>query len=758
VRRFVYDTLSRLTSSSNPESNTATTGTPPTFVRVNTTYSYDPNGNLLQKTSPLPNQGNTATQAISYCYDALNRITGKKYAAQTCPLTSPVASYSYDQASFNGLTISNGIGRRTGMTDQAGFEAWSYDSMGRPASDKRTIGSVNKTISYLYNLLGSPTSITYPSGRTIAYTYDTAGHATSAADTPNSINYATLASYSPSGALNSLKNGTNLTSAFYYNNRFQPCRIFVTTGTTNPSNCADVGTIGNILDLTYGFNLGAGDSGNVISITNNRDSARNQTFAYDLLNRIGIVQTSATTGTKCFGESFGYDAWGNLLTIGGLSGYSGCTQENLGVGANVKNQIGTNAYDAAGNMTTGGYTYDAENHLLTAGGVTYTYDGDGKRVKKSSGKLYWYGMSADALDETDLTGVTNNSAFNEYIFVDGKRIARRDSSNTVFYYFADHLGTSRVMVQSGQASACYDADFYPFGGERSPITNSCPQNYKFTGKERDNESGLDDFGARYDSSSLGRFITPDDFSYDGDFGDPQKMHLYSYTRNNPLRLVDRDGHLYVVCFNGEEDCRILTDQQYKDATSGNNPGVEAPKFGQSGNITCGGEVCGHAYYFNDNTLINSNTLDPKLTFGWSDETLAVGRNLYVVGRFILGSDRLGVVGLAAPLEAPAQIEKAVEYVNLADKTATTHILDGDATGGGHLAGSGIPGKSEFPVGWSREKVMHEISDVATDPASKVTRVGQTTLVEGTREGVEIKVVIRDGRIVTGYPTNLPRNP
>jgi hypothetical protein len=47
------------------------------------------------------------------------------------------------------------------------------------------------------------------------------------------------------------------------------------------------------------------------------------------------------------------------------------------------------------------------------------------------------------------------------------------------------------MVQAGQTTPCYDADFYPFGGERTPITNLCPQNYKFTGKERDAETNLD---------------------------------------------------------------------------------------------------------------------------------------------------------------------------------------------------------------------------------------------------------------------------
>jgi RHS repeat-associated protein len=210
------------------------------------------------------------------------------------------------------------------------------------------------------------------------------------------------------------------------------------------------------------------------------------------------------------------------------------------VGANVKNQISSNAYDAAGNMTTGGNTYDPENHLIGTAGVTYTYDGDGRRVMKSNGKLYWFGMGSDALDETDGTGSTSNSAFNEYVFLSGKRIARRDSSGNVFFYFADHLGTSRVIVQSGQTTPCYDADFYPFGGEHGPFVNTCPQNYKFTGKERDSESGLDNFGARFDSSALGRFLSPDAGA--ASLHNPQSWNRYTYALNNPLFYIDPDGN------------------------------------------------------------------------------------------------------------------------------------------------------------------------------------------------------------------------
>jgi RHS repeat-associated protein len=70
-----------------------------------------------------------------------------------------------------------------------------------------------------------------------------------------------------------------------------------------------------------------------------------------------------------------------------------------------------------------------------------------------------------------------------------------------------------------------------------------------TGKERDSESGLDNFGARYDSSSLGRFMTPDPSSVSGDIVEsefPQSWNMYSYVLNNPLNAVDPDGLDYYL--------------------------------------------------------------------------------------------------------------------------------------------------------------------------------------------------------------------
>ena len=89
-----------------------------------------------------------------------------------------------------------------------------------------------------------------------------------------------------------------------------------------------------------------------------------------------------------------------------------------------------------------------------------------------------------------------------------------------------------------------------------------------------------------------------------------------------------------------------------------------------------------------------------------------------------------------------------------------HILDGDATGGGHRAGTGKPGKSEFPAGRSDDSIIHDISDIATDPTLK-SRPGRggRTITDGTRNGVDIRVIQeKNGDIVTGFPTNTPRNP
>jgi len=64
---------------------------------------------------------------------------------------------------------------------------------------------------------------------------------------------------------------------------------------------------------------------------------------------------------------------------------------------------------------------------------------------------------------------------------------------------------------------------------------------RFTGKERDAESGNDYFGARYYASSMGRFMSPDLKAASGHLQDPQTWNRYAYTDNNPLKFIDPDG-------------------------------------------------------------------------------------------------------------------------------------------------------------------------------------------------------------------------
>ncbi|HEV2223446.1 MAG TPA: RHS repeat-associated core domain-containing protein [Candidatus Acidoferrales bacterium] len=285
-----------------------------------------------------------------------------------------------------------------------------------------------------------------------------------------------------------------------------------------------------------------------MGITNKRDSTRTQSFTYDQLNRIVTAKTTATTGSNCWGETYTIDQWANLTAIGALSGYSGCTVENLSVSATTNNQLSATgfSYDTSGNMLNDGahaYAYNAESEIKSAAGVNYTYDGDGNRIEKSSGKAYWYGAGTEILDESDLSG----NITTEYVFFGGKRIAMRNvSSGTIYYYEDDMLGSARTMVQAGQTSVCYDGDFYPFGGERI-VTNTCTQNYKFEGKERDTETGNDDFGARYYTSRLGRWLSADWSSVPApvpyaNLSNPQTLNLYAMVSDNPETFADLDGH------------------------------------------------------------------------------------------------------------------------------------------------------------------------------------------------------------------------
>jgi RHS repeat-associated protein len=115
----------------------------------------------------------------------------------------------------------------------------------------------------------------------------------------------------------------------------------------------------------------------------------------------------------------------------------------------------------------------------------------------------------------------------------------------VFYYFSDHLKTASVITDSAGVIKA-ESDYYPWGGELQFVNNDS-NDYKFTGKKRDIETGLDYFGARYYSNGLGRWVSADwsaapiPVPY-ANFGDPQSLNLYGFVGGNPASKADPDGH------------------------------------------------------------------------------------------------------------------------------------------------------------------------------------------------------------------------
>src|SRR5262249_19041163 len=160
----------------------------------------------------------------------------------------PAVSYYYDQTSYNGLTITNGKGRRTGMSDGSGQTAWSYNSQGGVLIIHRTIAGITKDISYTYNVDGSVNYVVYPSGLVVQNYYNSAGRPTqvSCVSWPCSgTAFGSGASYNSFGSLSALTEGS-ISLSWTYNNRYQPVNALAKVGSAT------------LLNLTYSFVLAGG--------------------------------------------------------------------------------------------------------------------------------------------------------------------------------------------------------------------------------------------------------------------------------------------------------------------------------------------------------------------------------------------------------------------------------------------------------------------------------------------------------------------
>jgi RHS repeat-associated protein len=567
-RVFNYDSMGRLILADNPETrvqaiSSCTAGSPAV------TYAYDNANNLIGKTD-------TGGYTFTYVPDALNRVSSKTTHDGT-------TQYFFDQnLSIPKQSAPNyPVGRLSSVTFGTVTQTYRYDAVGRYQSSEQTVGGQPNPFVFHYNYVPAGlASMQYPSGRTVTTTYDAAGR-------PNGVaGYASGITYAPHGAMSGVSFANGVQESWSFNSRLQPACL-----------TAGVGTAPSLLQLTNIYTAAsAGGSPCGLSGTDNNGNVVSQTigigpasftlnYGYaDGLNRVTSAGETNTNGTYSglgWSQGFNYnDAWGNRTLASSTLPVAWSHPASFDTENHVKSAGWSYSADHRGNLAStpemSSMTYDAESRLQTAvgpyGTTTFVYDGDGRRVMATSGAtatVYVYDAMGQLAAEYGGTATGNGTQ----------------------YLTADHLGSTRLVT--GAAGAVLERhDYAPFGeeisaqgcnqtaasGERSPRCDIAGYGTAsevpllFTGKERDGNTGLDYFGARYFSGAQGRYTSPDDPLNDQNPADPQSWNLYSYVRNNPLRFTDPDGRKCITLDNGTK------------ADDGTGGGCEAAGVSASGNI------------------------------------------------------------------------------------------------------------------------------------------------------------------------------
>jgi RHS repeat-associated protein len=222
------------------------------------------------------------------------------------------------------------------------------------------------------------------------------------------------------------------------------------------------------------------------------------------------------------------------------------------------------SYDSNGNIIASPsaqpINYDAENRQVSytptgSSQTTYVYDGEGRRVQK-----------------IETSGTTSAYVYDAMGSLAAEYTTGAAAASGTQYLTADHLGSPRMMTggPGSPSSQTVFHDYQPFGYEIPAGIDGRSASYgetdnprqKFTGKERDSETGLDYFGARYFSAAQGRWTSPDPYNailvqqgmeagglpseavasvFDDYLENPQNWNRYAYVRNSPLRLFDPTG-------------------------------------------------------------------------------------------------------------------------------------------------------------------------------------------------------------------------
>ncbi len=504
LTQYTYDNLGQLTSLTDANQNTTSYTYDSMFGVTQTTYpdsttekfSYDASGNVLQSTN--------ASGTTTLTYDAIYQLIGIQYP----DLSSTTIAYDANS-------------NRISMTDSEGQSSYTYNNRNCLTSETRTIEGESYAVSYQYDSASRIVSITYPDQSIITYEYDSLNRLTTIPGYAQfSYNNLLLASMTYSNGV---------VTTYQYDSRLRPVTLYARKDATD------------LLLMNYQYD----PANNIQQLEYNRRSPDQQwlqsveTFEYDWLNR--LVSAEGDYGSL----SYSYDPVGNRLSLNDLTYTYNSMNELLSISDGT-----TFTYDELGNTLTKTdnadtwtYIHDVRNKLTQVLKnqkiiTQYTYDGDGRRIKKIEWveslqeyhtTIYVY-SGLRVLYEKNLD--TDQEA--TYVYGPTGRIAKK-VSGLMSYYHRDQLGSTRLVTdESGNPVS--EMSYKPFG--ETEKTGGDGETCLYTGKD-DDSTGLYYFGARYYDPETGRWIERD--FRGGILENPVSLNRYVYCYNNPLLYVDPDG-------------------------------------------------------------------------------------------------------------------------------------------------------------------------------------------------------------------------
>ena len=571
-RYFKYDSLGRLIRVRQPEQevnnsldladNYNTTG------KWTAKFTYDLMGNVL---TAVDANGTTITNT----YDKANRITTKTYANEPNGQTTPAVQYFYD-----GKGLDNSVAPRVGTVNPAFAKGkltkvtssvsetryTQFDYLGRllqmeqrtPVSGETLSQATPRVSSYQYNFAGALAEETYPSGRTVKNEFETDGdlsRISGKSSTPNAFEqtYANGFSYTPDGKIQRLKLGNGRWESAKFNERLQVTELALGTSDGN----------GSLWKLAYEYGeLQANgtvdvskNTGNIAKQTLSFNGLTNplvQSYKYDSLYRLTEAKETSSAN-QTWKEAFSYDRYGNRTGKEKFVGTTQLTNDNkthptidpltnrFNIGQGYQYDKNGNLVDDAEGRT---FIFNGENKQRfvvknNANVGEYSYDGEGKRVKK---KVY----------EADGITVKEETVF---VYSAGKLVAEYSTkppptNPTTSYTVTDQLLSPRVITDS-YGNVVSRRDFQPFGEDAISNTGERPASLKygatdsvrqkFTGYLKDDETQLDFAEARMYESRHGRFTAVDPLLASGKSANPQTFNRYTYVLNNPIIFTDPTG-------------------------------------------------------------------------------------------------------------------------------------------------------------------------------------------------------------------------